>query len=364
MAGAGIKLFKTDDILTAADVNVYFMDQVVSVFANAGTRASAFGGVDKPVLSYGRVSYLLDEKKLYIYTPDGNAGSPGWTPQLATVEDGVITTAKIVNNAVTSAKLASHASTDGNRAVTTDHIRNEAVTGAKIAPNAIDSSHIAPGTVVASDLDVLSVTTDKIDNLAVTTGKIIDNAVTSAKLASHASTDGSRAVTTDHIRNNAITTAKIASGVTLTTATLSGTSTFSQIVEKATTDSVTTLSTTATQVDVLFGSVYRYTNAGHTTNFKINIRGDVSTDLGSLMTANAQAVTVVVIVTSGSSAMSFSSAADYLKIDNQTPTVKWFGGTKPAGNPNSEDAYTFTIFKTGTTAFTVFASQSKFATPV
>jgi hypothetical protein len=172
MAGAGIKLFQTDDILTAADVNVYFMDQVVSVFANAGARASAFGGVGKPALSYGRVSYLLDEKKLYIYTPDGNAGSPGWTPQLATVEDGVITTAKIVNNAVTSAKLASHASTDGNRAVTTDHIRNEAVTGAKIAPNAIDSSHIAPGTIIESDILDGSITSDKIANLTIVDGDI------------------------------------------------------------------------------------------------------------------------------------------------------------------------------------------------
>jgi hypothetical protein len=61
-----------------------------------------------------------------------------------------------------------------------------------------------------------------------------------------------------------------------------------------------------------------------------------------------------------SSAKSFA-ASSYLTIDtNATVAIKWFGGTKPAGNVGT-DVYTLTIYKTGTDAFTVFASQSKFA---
>jgi hypothetical protein len=148
---------------------------------------------------------------------------------------------------------------------------------------------------------------------------------------------------------------------TLTGASLTGTTSFQQIVEKATTDGTAVLSSTATNIDVLSGAVYRFTSESHTTGFKLNIRGNDSTTLSSLMTANQQAVTVVVSVLSGSPAVSFA-ASDYLTIDTSaTVSIKWFGGTKPSGNAGSEDFYTFTIFKTGSTAFTVFASQSKFS---
>jgi hypothetical protein len=61
-----------------------------------------------------------------------------------------------------------------------------------------------------------------------------------------------------------------------------------------------------------------------------------------------------------SSAKSFA-AISYLTIDTgATVDIKWFGGSKPAGNIGT-DVYTLTIYKTGASAFTVFASQSKFA---
>jgi hypothetical protein len=159
------------------------------------------------------------------------------------------------------------------------------------------------------------------------------------------------------VPDGAITSAKLNTSLTLT-----GTTTFGQIVEKATTDTSTVLSPTVTHVDILSGAVYRFTNAGHTTGFKLNLRGNgtTPTSLSSLMTLNTQAITVCISVVSGASAISFA-AADYLTIGTDAVTIKWFGGIKPSGNVNSEDFYTFTIFKTGASAFTVFASQSKFA---
>lgn len=148
--------------------------------------------------------------------------------------------------------------------------------------------------------------------------------------------------------------------------TSAGVSTFQSTVvlqqskEKFTVDSVSAINSTATNVNVLDGAVYYYTGT-ITDGFKFNIRGNSSgTTLNSLLTTNADAITVVLMIENVTTAKSFA-ASSYLTIDtNATVAIKWFGGSKPAGNIGT-DVYTLTIYKTGTDAFTVFASQSKFA---
>lgn len=75
MAGAGYKLFNTGDVLTAAQVNTYLMEQTVMVFANATARTSALSGV----LAEGMVSYLQDTNALEVYNGSAwvGAGSAG-----------------------------------------------------------------------------------------------------------------------------------------------------------------------------------------------------------------------------------------------------------------------------------------------
>lgn len=63
MAGAGYKLFNTGDVLTAAQVNTYLMEQTVMVFANAAARTSALTGV----VSEGMISYLKDTNAVEVY---------------------------------------------------------------------------------------------------------------------------------------------------------------------------------------------------------------------------------------------------------------------------------------------------------
>ena len=51
-----------------------------------------------------------------------------------------------------------------------------------------------------------------------------------------------------------------------------------------------------------------------------------------------------------------------VQIDGSTVTPEWQGGAAPsAGNANSVDVYSYTIFKTSDATFTVFASQTQFA---
>jgi len=67
MAGAGYKLFATGDVLTAAQVNTFLMQQTTMVFASSAARTSALSGV----IAEGMLSYLTDTNALQYY--DGAA---------------------------------------------------------------------------------------------------------------------------------------------------------------------------------------------------------------------------------------------------------------------------------------------------
>lgn len=103
------------------------------------------------------------------------------------------------------------------------------------------------------------------------------------------------------------------------------------------------------------GIVYYTANA--TANWTLNIRGTSSVTLNSLLAVN-DSITVIFMNTNGTTAY-YGSA---LTIDGTSVTPKYSGGTAfAAGNASSIDIYTYTIVKTASATFTVFASQSKFA---
>ena len=111
-------------------------------------------------------------------------------------------------------------------------------------------------------------------------------------------------------------------------------------------------------VDILTASVEYYTNAA-TADWTINVRGNVSTTLNSLMAVGEQ-LSVVYLNTNTGTAYKPNVAG--FEIDSVAVTPKWLGGTAPAsGNINSIDAYVYTIIKTASATYTVLASQNKFA---
>ena len=68
-------------------------------------------------------------------------------------------------------------------------------------------------------------------------------------------------------------------------------------------------------------------------------------------------LTVVFLVTQGATAY-YNNA---LTIDGNSVTPKYQGGTAwTSGNASGIDAYSYTIVKTGSAAFTVFAAQTQF----
>lgn len=100
-----------------------------------------------------------------------------------------------------------------------------------------------------------------------------------------------------------------------------------------------------------------YYTSNASANWTVNFRGSSGTSLNTLM-ATGESMTLAFLVTQGSTAY-YNSA---VQVDGSSVTPKWQGGTAPsAGNASSVDVYMYTIVKTGSAAFTVFASQTKFA---
>jgi hypothetical protein len=126
------------------------------------------------------------------------------------------------------------------------------------------------------------------------------------------------------------------------------------IAEPATVSATAATGTIA--YDVTTQSVLYYTSNA-SANWTVNFRGSSGTSLNTLMTTG-QMMTLAFLVTNGATAY-YNSA---VQVDGTSVTPKWQGGTAPAaGNASSIDVYTYTIVKTGSAAFTVFASQTKFA---
>jgi hypothetical protein len=122
---------------------------------------------------------------------------------------------------------------------------------------------------------------------------------------------------------------------------------------------VTTISATAAtgtiNYDVTTQSVLYYTTSA-SANWTVNVRANSSTSLDTLM-STGQALTVVFLVTQGATAY-YNNA---FTIDGSSVTPKYQGGTAwTAGNASGIDAYSYTIVKTGSAAFTVFAAQTQF----
>lgn len=123
-------------------------------------------------------------------------------------------------------------------------------------------------------------------------------------------------------------------------------------------EKVTVSATAATgtiNYDVLTQSVLYYTSNA-SANWTLNVRGSGSTSLNTLM-ATGESVTVVFLVTNGATPY-YQSA---FQVDGASVTPKWQGTTPTGGNASAVDAYTITIIKTGSAAFTAFAAQTKFA---
>jgi hypothetical protein len=108
-------------------------------------------------------------------------------------------------------------------------------------------------------------------------------------------------------------------------------------------------------VDILDGAVtYLTTNA--TANSTLNIRGNSTVLLDTVM-STGQSMTTVVMVTNGSTGFRIAN----VQIDGTSVTPRWAANTVPTANTNSIDVYAFTMIKTASNTYTVLGSKTQFA---
>lgn len=147
---------------------------------------------------------------------------------------------------------------------------------------------------------------------------------------------------------NTFTAAQTFSGSTSTLAAV-----FTNAAEVVTVSA--TAATGTINYDVTTQSVLYYTTSA-SANWTVNFRASSGTSLNTAM-STGQSITVVFLVTQGATAY-YNNA---VQIDGSSVTPKYQGGTAwSSGNASGVDAYSYTIVKTGSATFTVFASQTQF----
>jgi len=184
---------------------------------------------------------------------------------------------------------------------------------------------------------------------------------------SNTMTMSNKTLTAPTINNPSVTSGTFVAG-TFTSApainrpTITGTTQIAQILESA---AVTSFSVTGTVTHNVLdqGAVVYYTNSA-SANYVLNVTGSSTTSLVNLM-STGQSLTIASLVTNGATA--FYQTAMQIDGTAVTSVTKWQGGTAPSsGNASSVDIYSITAVKVANTstvasAFTVFASQTKFA---
>ena len=212
---------------------------------------------------------------------------------------------------------------------------------AAVAPTATSASDITTGTLADARLSsnvTLNDGTQTLTNKTLTTPVISSISNTGTVTLPTATDTLVGRATTDTLTNKTIDSATITKHVQ-ETATVSATAATGTINYDVKTQSI----------------LYYTTNASG--NFTVNVRGDGSTSLDSIMDTG-DVITVVFLVTNGGTAYYNNT----FQIDGSGVTPEWQGGSAPSGgNTDSIDAYTYSIIKTGSATFTALAAQTQYA---
>ena len=285
----------------------------------------------------------------------------------AAPSNGAVTSAKIADGAVTAAKLGTvyAANITGlGPFATTSTLYTANISGlGTIATQAANSVNLTGGSL--SGISSIGVADVAVANIVVSGNLTVDGTITTINSTTLTVDDknielASAASPSDAAADGGGITLK---GTTDKTITWSNTTkawtvnqgfNIQQVIENAQV-SGTALTGTA-NVDVLNGAVWYYT-ANTTGNWTVNVRGDSSTQLNSVMPTNTT-VSIAVLATQGSTAYYPSG----FQVDGTSVTPKWSGGSAPSsGNASGIDLYTYTIAKTASGTYTVLATQTQFA---
>ena len=274
--------------------------------------------------------------------------------------------ANIVTTTVTAGLRLQFKAANSNTGASNLQVQVNSVSIGSGAIRLTDGTALAANTIVANAIVDVQYDGTNFQLLSDSSGgkEVITDLTVSGNLAVTGTTNLTGVLTANvaNITTANITTANVAtmSGTTnyTGTQTFTGSTTAIAAVFQDAAEVATVSATAATgtiNYDVTTQSVLYYTTNA-SANWTVNIRGNGTTSLNTLM-STGQSLTVVFLVTQGATAY-YNNA---LTIDGSSVTPKYQGGTAwSSGNASGIDAYSYTIVKTGSAAFTVFASQTQF----
>lgn len=114
-------------------------------------------------------------------------------------------------------------------------------------------------------------------------------------------------------------------------------------------------------LDAITSTAWVYNNSGNT-NFTINIRGNSTTSLNSILNTG-DAITVGLLNRTGTTASAFFATT--IQIDSASVVPTWINGSRPPTSLPLQssagyDSYTFTLVKTGSAAYITLGSWSQY----
>jgi hypothetical protein len=184
-----------------------------------------------------------------------------------------------------------------------------------------------------------AVTSDKIANTAITSDKIANTAITSDKIANSA-------ITVDKIVNSSITSTKLSSNLSVS---------LTNVLETA--NIYTTAVGGNVNIDVLNNTVYFF-SSNTTANVTFNFRGNGTVTLQNTISIG-QSISSAILLKQ--SANTFRAN---VHVDGSLVRPLWASNSAPAyvvGTNESTDLYLFNIIRTGTSTYTILASNTKFS---
>ena len=100
-----------------------------------------------------------------------------------------------------------------------------------------------------------------------------------------------------------------------------------------------------------------YDCSTHSIHHLSSMTGDIQANLTNLAVAEGYATTISFVIVQGTTAR----IVDALSIGGTSQTLRWVGGTTPAGTSSGVDVQTFSIIRTGASSYTVLAQLVPFS---
>ena len=332
-----------------------------------GSGISNYAFVPDGSITYAKLANNIKQFTVDAVTANGTGTTVELTETPASANSLIVSVDGVIQTAPTNYTLSGSTITftgvpDNGANVVVKHIGFRTTsTVTALQAGSVTATELADGSVTNAKL-AGSITSNKITSVSNTaiTGNIISSQITSV-----ANTQITGILSEANGGTGAATLAGANIAVTTATNSFTGLQTFTgsssvagakifDVLEGATISA--TAATGTINYDITTQAVLYYTSNA-SGNWTVNFRGSSGTSANTLM-ATGESMTVAFLVTQGSTAY-YNSA---VQVDGNSVTPKWQGGTAPAaGNASSVDVYSYTIIKTGSAAFTVFAAQTKFA---